>query len=104
MVSAALLILSFIVNPVSCGREAPARQGQSMPTHPIAKSVAAAFLCASSILASPAAAQRVIRGYGADEDFQTQALAAGGHRQYKQQGYAAAYPQQRASSNYGGGL
>ena len=74
-----------------------------MPTHPIAKSVAAAFLCASSILANPAAAQRVIRGYGADEDFQTQALAAGGHRQYQQQGYAATYPQ-RTSGNYGGGL
>jgi lipoprotein-anchoring transpeptidase ErfK/SrfK len=75
-----------------------------MPTHPIAKPVAAAFLCASIILAGPAAAQRVIRGYGADEDFQTQALAAEGHRQYQQQGYAAAYPQQRASGNYGGGL
>ena len=56
------------------------------------KSVAAASLCAALIVASPATAQRVIRGYGADEDLQNQARAAGG------------YPQQRASGNYGGGL
>jgi lipoprotein-anchoring transpeptidase ErfK/SrfK len=68
----------------------------------IAKFIAAASLCAA--MTSPAAAQRVIRGYGADEDFQSQALAAGGYRQQQQQGYAAAYPQQRTSGNYGGGL
>jgi lipoprotein-anchoring transpeptidase ErfK/SrfK len=66
----------------------------------IAKSVATAALCAAIMIITPAAAQRVIRGYGADEDFQNQALAAGG---YRQQGYEA-YPQQRSSGNYGGGL
>lgn len=55
------------------------------------------------IIAGPAAAQRVIRGYGADEDFQRQAIAADGDRTH-QQDYAAAYPQQRASGNYGGGF
>jgi hypothetical protein len=50
--------------------------------------------------ASPAAAQRVIRGYGANEDFQYQAVAAGGYRQQGQDGY----PQQRSSGNLGGGF
>jgi lipoprotein-anchoring transpeptidase ErfK/SrfK len=66
----------------------------------IAKSVAAAALCGAIIITTPAAAQRVIRGYGADEDFQNQALAAGG---YRQQRYDA-YPQQRSSGNLGGGF
>jgi lipoprotein-anchoring transpeptidase ErfK/SrfK len=71
----------------------------------IVKSIAAASMCAAIVIAGPAAAQRVIRGYGAEEDFQSQALAAGGYRQQdRQQSYAAAYPQQRASGNYGGGL
>src|SRR6478672_12669534 len=74
-----------------------------MPAKQIAKSVAAASLCAAMIIAGPAAAQRVIRGYGADEDFQRQAIAADGDRTH-QQDYAAAYPQQRASGNYGGGF
>jgi lipoprotein-anchoring transpeptidase ErfK/SrfK len=66
----------------------------------IAKPVAAAALCAAILSASPAAAQRVIRGYGANEDFQNQAVAAGN---YRQQSYEA-YPQQRSSGNYGGGF
>jgi lipoprotein-anchoring transpeptidase ErfK/SrfK len=69
------------------------------------KSIAAASLCAMIIAAGPAAAQGVIRGYGAEEDFQSRALAAGGYQQQQQQqAYAPAYPQQRASGNYGGGL
>jgi lipoprotein-anchoring transpeptidase ErfK/SrfK len=87
-----LAILSFILNPVSCGTLSAARQGQTMSASTITKSIAAASLCCAIIIASPAAAQRVIRGYGAHEDFQNQARAAGG------------YPQQRASGNYGGGL
>src|SRR5947209_4619346 len=72
--------------------EAPAGQDQTMPASIFVKSVAAAALCAAMIVASPAAAQRVIRGYGADEDLQNNARAANG------------YPQQRASGSYGGGL
>ena len=45
-----------------------------MPAKQIAKSVAAASLCAAMIIAGPAAAQRVIRGYGADEDFSAKLL------------------------------
>jgi lipoprotein-anchoring transpeptidase ErfK/SrfK len=66
----------------------------------IAKSLAAACLCAALLSATPAAAQRVIRFHGADEDFRNQALAAGN---YRQQGYEA-YPQQRSSGNLGGGF
>jgi lipoprotein-anchoring transpeptidase ErfK/SrfK len=76
-----------------------------MSATPFVKSAAAASLCAMIIAAGPAAAQRVIRGYGAEEDFQSRALAAAGYQQQQQQqAYAAAYPQQRASANYGGGL
>jgi lipoprotein-anchoring transpeptidase ErfK/SrfK len=58
----------------------------------------------SAIAAGPAAAQRVIRGYGADEDFQTRARAAAVyHPQYQQQA-AASYQQRAAAGNYGGGL
>jgi lipoprotein-anchoring transpeptidase ErfK/SrfK len=75
-----------------------------MSANAIVKCVAAASVFAAIVAAAPAAAQRVIRGYGADEDLQRQALAAGGYRQQPQEGYAAAYPQQRSSGNYGGGL
>jgi lipoprotein-anchoring transpeptidase ErfK/SrfK len=76
-----------------------------MSAQPIVKSIAAAMcLCAAVLAARPATAQRVVRGYGAEEDFQRQALAAGGYRQQEQQAYGAAYPQQRSSGNYGGGL
>jgi hypothetical protein len=61
---------------------------------------AAASLFAAIVAGGRAAAQRVIRGYGANEDFANQALAAGG---YPQQGYDA-YPQQRSGGNYGGGF
>ena len=63
-----------------------------MSTNAIVKCVAAASLFAAIVAGGPAAAQRVIRGYGANEDFANQALAAGG---YPQQGYDA-YPQQRS--------
>jgi lipoprotein-anchoring transpeptidase ErfK/SrfK len=74
-----------------------------MSVSAVVKSVAVASVFAAVIAAaSPAAAQRVIRGYGADEDFQNRAVAAGSNRPaYSQE--AAAYPQ-RASGNYGGGL
>jgi lipoprotein-anchoring transpeptidase ErfK/SrfK len=75
-----------------------------MSANAIVKCVAAASVFAAIVAAGPAAAQRVIRGYGADEDLQRQALAAGNYRQQRQEGYAAAYPQQRSSGNYGGGL
>ena len=75
-----------------------------MPITAIAKSLAAAALAAAMLAAGPAAAQRVIPGYGADEDLQQRAVAAGGRQPRHQQDYAAAYPQQRASGNYGGGL
>jgi hypothetical protein len=61
---------------------------------------AAALLFAAIVAGGRAAAQRVIRGYGANEDFANQALAAGG---YPQPGYDA-YPQQRSGGNYGGGF
>jgi hypothetical protein len=79
---------------------APARQGLTMSANAIVKCVAAASVFAAILAATPAAAQRVIRGYGADENFQNQALAAGG---YRQQRYDA-YPQQRSSGNLGGGF
>jgi lipoprotein-anchoring transpeptidase ErfK/SrfK len=75
-----------------------------MSVSAVVKSGAVASVFAALIAAaSPAAAQRVIRGYGADEDFQTRAVAAGSYRPgYSQE--AAAYPQRSASGNYGGGL
>jgi lipoprotein-anchoring transpeptidase ErfK/SrfK len=74
-----------------------------MSANAIVKCVAAASVLAAIVAAGPAAAQRAVRGYGADEDLQRQALAAGGYRQQRQEGYAA-YPQQRSSGNYGGGF
>jgi lipoprotein-anchoring transpeptidase ErfK/SrfK len=71
-----------------------------MSANAIVKCVAAASIFAAIVAATPAAAQRGIPGYGADEDFQNHALAAGG---YRQQRYGA-YPQQRSSGNLGGGL
>jgi lipoprotein-anchoring transpeptidase ErfK/SrfK len=74
-----------------------------MSANAIVKCVAAASVFTAIVAAGPAAAQRIMRGYGADEDLQRQALAAGNYRQQRQEGYAA-YPQQRSSGNYGGGL
>jgi lipoprotein-anchoring transpeptidase ErfK/SrfK len=74
-----------------------------MSANAIVKCVAAASVFTAIVAAGPAAAQRVTRGYGADEDLQRQALAAGNYRAQSQRGYAA-YPQQRSSGNYGGGL
>ena len=65
----------------------------------ISKFVAIVSLWTMYLVTTPAAAQRVIRGY-ADEDFQNQALAASGYRQQRYE----AYPQQRSSGNHGGGF
>ena len=48
----------------------------------ISKFVAIVSLWTMYLVTTPAAAQRVIRGY-ADEDFQNQALAASGYRQQR---------------------
>ena len=66
----------------------------------IATFVAIVYLGAAFLLTTPAAAQRAIRDYGADEDFQNRALDTGGYRQQRYE----SYPQQRSSENYGGGV
>jgi lipoprotein-anchoring transpeptidase ErfK/SrfK len=75
----------------------PARQGYTMSVSAIAKFVASVSLCAACLVTTPAAAQRAVGGY-ADQDFQDQALAAGGYPQPR----FKRYPQQRSSESYGG--
>ncbi|GAC1332939.1 MAG: hypothetical protein NVSMB26_13340 [Beijerinckiaceae bacterium] len=65
----------------------------------------AALAAAAALSATAASAQepRVIRGYGADEDFQMRAQAAAGY-QGVPAAAPAAYPQRPAAGRYGGGL